>query len=481
MKRFIEGADRSQNTLFPERLDDYIFDDNPVRIVDVFVDELDLAALGFSGADPESTGRPSYHPATLLKLYIYGYLNRIQSSRRLERETQRNVELMWLTGQLSPDFKTIADFRRDNGLAIQKVCSHFIRLCREAKLFIEAVAAVDGSKFKAVNNSDRAFTARKLQVLQEQLEESIGRYLVELDRADREPTAVTEERVTHIQKRIQTIKARVRELDGIRVQMEASPDGQIALTDPDARCMASRGRDTPMVGYNVQTAVDTQHHLIVAHEVTNIGNDRAQLAPMSQKAREAMGCDTDAAFTALADRGHFSGEQILECAQAGITALVPKSMTSNNRARGLFDKRDFRYQPDSDSFQCPAGQQAIRRFETIEHGRKMIKYWSSACPRCPIKSSCTTSDYRRITRWEHEEVLDAMQQRLDDTPDAMRVRRRAVEHPYATLKSWMGATHFLTKMRPRVSTEMSLHVLAYNMKRVMKILGPNKTMQMIGA
>lgn len=481
MKRFIEGEDRSQSTLFPERLDDYIGEDNPVRIVDVFVDELDLVRLGFEGASPEATGRPSYHPATLLKLYIYGYLNRVQSSRRLERETQRNVELMWLTGRLMPDFKTIADFRRDNGPAIQKVCSHFIRLCREAKLFTEAVAAVDGSKFKAVNNSDRAFTPRKLQVRQEQLEESVSRYLAELDRADREPTQVTEDRVAHIQKRMQTIKARMRELEGIRAQMEAAPDGQIALTDPDARCMASRGRDTPMVGYNVQTAVDAQHHLIVAHEVTNVGNDRNQLAPMAQKARKEMGCYSEAAFTALADRGYFNGDQILECAQAGITALVPKSLTSNNRAKGLFDKRDFRYQPDSDTFRCPAGHTAIRRFETIEHDRKMIKYWSSACPRCPIKSSCTTGEYRRITRWEHEQVLDAMQQRMDDTPDAMRVRRRTVEHPYATIKSWMGATHFLTRTLPRVSTEMALHVLAYNLKRVLKILGPQQTLQLIRA
>ena len=481
MKRFIEGEDRSQSALFPERLDDYICEDNPVRIVDVFVDELLLAELGFSGAEPEATGRPSYHPATLLKLYIYGYLNRIQSSRRLERETQRNVELMWLTGRLCPDFKTIADFRRDNGPAIQKVCSHFIRLCRETKLFTESVVAVDGSKFKAVNNSDRAFTARKLQVRQEQLEESVGRYLAELDRADREPTRVTEDRIAHIQKRIQTIKARMKELDDIRIQMEAAPDGQVALTDPDARCMASRGRDTPMVGYNVQTAVDAKHHLIVAHEVTNVGNDRTQLMPMAQKAREVMGFAPKTAFTALADRGYFNGDQILECDRAGITALVPKSLTSNNRAKGLFDKKDFRYQPGSDTFQCPSGEQAIRRFDTLENERKMIKYWSSACPRCPIKSSCTTGEYRRITRWEHEHVVDAMQQRLDDTPDAMRVRRRTVEHPYGTLKSWMGATHFLTKTLPRVSTEMSLHILAYNMKRVMQILGLQQTMKMIRA
>lgn len=476
MKRFIEGEVREQSLMFPERLDDYIGQDNPVRVIDVFVDELNLGTLGFEGPKPEATGRPAYHPATLLKIYIYGYLNRIQSSRRLERESQRNLELIWLTGRLSPDFKTIADFRKDNGLAIRKVCGHFVGLCRQAKLFSESIVAIDGSKFKAVNNSDRAFTERKLQVRREQLEESVGRYLAELDRADREPSLVTEDRVTHIKKRIETIKARMQQLDEIGRQMEASPDGQIALTDPDARCMASHGRDTPIVGYNVQTAVDAQHHLIVSHEVTNVGHDRAQLATMADKARQAMGTID---LTVLADRGYFSGEQILECEKKGITALVPKPLTSNNKAKGLFDKRDFRYLPEVDEFQCPAGQRAIHRFETIEKGLKLHKYWSSACPCCPIKAKCTTGTYRRITRWEHEYVVEAMQQRLERTPEAARLRRQTVEHPYGTLKAWMGATHFLTKTLPRVSTEMSLHVLAYNMKRVMQILGQQGTMQML--
>lgn len=260
--------------------------------------------------------------------------------------------------------------------------------------------------------------------------------------------------------------------------MAASPDGQVTLTDPDARCMASRGRDTATVAYNVQTAVDARHHLIVAHEATNVGSDRAQLAPMARKAREAMGSDQ---LTVLADRGYFSGEQILECLKQGDTPLVPKSLTSPNRALGLFDKQDFRYHADVDEYECPAGQRAIRRFETMEKGQTIRKYWSSSCPRFPIKSKCTSGEHRRITRWEHEHVLEAMHERLAQTPDAMRIRRRTVEHPYATLKAWMGATHFLTKTLPRVSSEMALSVLAYNMKRVMKILGPQRTIQMIGA
>jgi transposase len=291
MKRFIEGEDRSQSTLFPEHLDDYIAEDNPVRVIDVFVDELDLGGLGFAGIEPEATGRPAYHPASLLKIYIYGYLNRIQSSRRLERETQRNVELIWLTGRLMPDFKTIADFRRDNGVAIRKVCREFVVLCRELKLFSEAIVAIDGSKFKAVNNRDKNFTDRKLKARMQQLDDSIARYLTELDRADREPALVTEARVEHIKEKVATVKKQMRELRQIGKQMTQAPDGQISLTDPDARSMATSGRGTGMVGYNVQTAVDTKHHMIVAHEVTNSGHDRDQwLASIISSAGDFHSC-----------------------------------------------------------------------------------------------------------------------------------------------------------------------------------------------
>jgi transposase len=469
MKRFIEGEDRSQSTLFPELLDDYIAEDNPVRVIDVFVDELDLTGLGFEGMQPEATGRPAYHPASLLKIYIYGYLNRIQSSRRLERETQRNVELIWLTGRLTPDFKTIADFRKDNGKAIRGVCREFIVMCRDLKLFSEAIVAIDGSKFKAVNNRDKNFTNRKLEARMQQLEDSIARYMTELDRADREPALVTEARVEHIKEKVDTVKKQMRELKKIGKQMAQAPDGQISLTDPDARSMATSGRGTGMVGYNVQTAVDTKHHIIVAHEVTNDGHDRDQLSSMAHQARDAIGKD---ALTVFADRGYYKGEEILDCEQAGIKTLIPKPQTSGNKAVGLFDKADFRYIPSKNEYRCPAGERAIWRFASVERGGMVLhKYWSSACPRCPIRSQCTTSDYRRIARWEHENVLDAMQRRLNRTPRASRIRRQTVEHPFGTLKMWMGATHFLTKTLPRVSTEMSLHVLAYNLKRVMKIFG----------
>jgi len=468
MKRFVQGADRTQSILLPEQLDDYVSEDNPVRAVDVFVDSLDLATLGFEGVNPAQTGRSSYHPSILLKIYIYGYLNRVQSSRRLEREAQRNVELMWLTSRLTPDFKTIADFRRDNGTAILNVCRQFLLICQKLNLFSDAVVAIDGSKFKAVNTRDKDFTDKKLKARIEQLEESISRYLAELDRADRQPTLVPESRVVRLRERIASLKEQVKGFNELNKQLQRAPDRQISLTDPDARAMATSGRGTGIVGYNVQTAVDAKHHLIVAHEVTNVGHDRTQLASMAAQASEAIKA-TD--LTVIADRGYFSSQEILACEQQGMTPLVPKPLTSNSKAEGRFDKGDFIYIAQSDEYQCPAGQRAIWRFSTVEQGLTQHKYWSSACPQCPIKALCTTSSYRRIGRWEHEEVLDRMQKRLNEWPDTARLRRQTVEHPFGTLKAWMGATHFAMKTLPRVKTEMSLHVLAYNFKRVMQIIG----------
>jgi hypothetical protein len=309
----------------------------------------------------------------------------------------------------------------------------------------------------------------------EQLEQSIERYLTELDRADREPTLVPEGRVSHLKEKVAAVKAQMQKLGEIERAMLKSPDQQVSLTDPDARSMATSGRGTGIVGYNVQAAVDVKHHMIVAHEVINVGHDRTQLASMAKQARAAV---DQKALTVLADRGYFKGEEILACEQEGISALVPKPLTSNNKAEGRFDKADFVYLADRDEYRCPAGQRAPRRFTVVEKGLTLHKYWSSACPQCPIKAQCTTGINRRITRWEHEQVLDAMQDRLDRTPEASRLRRQTVEHPFATLKAWMGSTHFLTRTLPRVRTEMSLHVLAYNLKRAMNILG---TRALIGA
>jgi transposase len=476
MKRFIEGTDRSQVSLLPDCVDDYVGAESPVRVIEAFVDQLDLGEMGFEGIDPEVTGRPGYHPAVLLKIYLYGYLNRVQSSRRLEQETQRNLELMWLTGRLMPDFKTIANFRKDNGKAIRQVCRQFIALCRELNLFTLALVAIDGSKFKAVNNRDKNFTAAKMKRRMEQINESIERYLRAMDSADRAEPEVAALKKERLQEKIEALKQRMEQLKAIDAQMQASPDKQVSLTDPDARSMKSR--DGGIVGYNVQTAVDAEHHLIVAHEVINDGVDRDQLATMAAKAREAVGTEE---LEVLADRGYYKGATILECTRSGITPMVPKSMTSNNLAKGQFDKQDFIYIAADDEYRCPAGQRAIKRFTTFEHGLNLHKYWSSACPRCPMKSRCTSGEYRRITRWENESVLEAMQERLDRKPESMRVRRRTVEHPFGTLKCWMGATHFLCRTLARVRTEMSLHVLAYNLKRVMRILGIGEMLQVLRA
>ena len=434
----------------------------------MFVDQLDLRQLGFERADPAVTGRPGYSPATLLKIYVYGYLNRLQSSRRLESEAQRNLDLIWLTGRLAPDFKTIADFRRDNGEAIRRVCKEFVLLCRRMKLFTEGTVAIDGSKFKAVNSRDKNFTARKLQARIEQLEDSIERYMVELDRADRDATAVLPSRVAHLKEKITKVRQQMQALEAIGEQMKATQDGQISLTDPDARSMATSGRGTGIVGYNVQTAVDAKHHLIVAHKVTNVGHDRNQLAGMAQLAKAATGQEE---LVALADRGYYEGYEILECERSGVAAIVPKPMTSNNLAEGLFDKRDFVYDAKGDEYRCPAGRIATYRFTTEEAGKILHKYWSSDCPQCPMKSRCTKGQNRRISRWEHENILDVVQRRLEGSPEAMKLRRQTVEHVFGTLKAWMGSSHFLTKTLPRVRTEMSLQVLAYNLKRAIKILG----------
>jgi transposase len=479
MKRFIDSADRGQGTLFPECVEDWIGEDNPVRVIDVLVDGLDLAELGFGGVDPEATGRPSYHPSILLKLYIYGYLNQVQSSRRLEREAGRNVEVMWLLGRLAPDHKTIADFRKDNGLALRKVCARFVELCREMGLLATASVAIDGSKFKAVNNRDKNFTRAKVERRRAQLEESVARYLSQLDTADRqEPTEALAAKVTRLTEKLTKLKEEMGKLAVYEKQMLASPDQQISLTDPDSRSMATSGRGSGIVGYNVQVAVDTEHHLIVTHEVTNSGSDRAQLANMAKQAKAVLQTE---ALDAVADRGYFSSLEILGCHEAGITVTLPKPMTSDAKSEGRFGKQDFAYLPEEDAYRCPAGEQLPYRFTSEEDGKRLRRYWTTACQDCSLKSQCTTGPERRIPRWEHEHLLEAVQQRLDANPQAMRQRRETVEHPFGTMKARMGATHFLTETLPKVAAEMVLSVLAYNLTRVMNIVGTKPLIAAIAA
>jgi transposase len=468
MSGFVEGIDRSQSTFFPAELEDYVAEDNLVRAVDAFVDGLELRKLGFIRFAPLDKGRPCYHPATMLKIYIYGYLNRIPSSRRLERECQRNIELIWLTGQLAPDFKTIADFRKDNGKAIREVCRTFVALCRELDLLSVASVAIDGSKFKAVNARDKNFTEAKMKRRLERIDESIARYMAQLETADRHGDAVPEAKVERLKDKIAKLKEEIARLNAINDEMMKSEDMQISLTDPDARSMATSGKDTGIVGYNVQIAVDTKNHIIVAHEVTNVGTDRRQLSNMAEQARTEMGVEM---LDAVADRGYYTGEEILACEEAGITVTLPKPLTSGAKAAGRFGKQDFVYVAADDVYICPARERLTYRYVSKDDGKMMRRYWTSSCKTCALKSKCTTGLERRISRWEHETVLETVQARLDHHPEKMTMRRSTAEHPFGTIKCWMGATHFLTKRLPKVATEMALNVLAYNMKRVMAILG----------
>ena len=469
MKRFVQGADRSQATLLPECLDDFVHEDNPVRAVDAFVDSLDLRQCGFDGVVPDETGRPSYHPAALLKLYIYGYLNRVQSSRRLEREAARNLEVIWLLGRLMPDHKTIADFRKDNGPAISKVCAQFVELYRAIGLLTKASVAIDGSKFKAVNNRDRNFTKGKVERRRAQLQESVLRYLAQLNTADRqEPTEALAAKAAHLNEKLAKLKGEMAKLDAIEKKMLATPDEQISLTDPDSRSMATSGRGSGVVGYNVQVAVDTEHHLIITHDVTNSGSDRSQLARMAKAPQSVLRVGS---LEAVADRGYYNSPEILECDRAGITVTLPKPMTSGAKSEGRLGKQDFVYDPTRDVYRCPAGETLIYRYSTVEDGKAMRRYWTSQCRTCHLKALCTSGNERRIPRWEHEHVLEAVQERLDANPQAMRQRRETVEHPFGTLKMRMGVTHFLMKRLKNVATEMALHVLAYNLTRTMNIVG----------
>jgi hypothetical protein len=398
----------------------------------------------------------------------------VHSSRRLEREAQRNVELMWLTGRLAPDFKTIADFRKDNGEAIRLVCREFVMLCKKLNLLSNVFVAIDGSKFKAVNNRDRNFTRAKMKRRLAEVEGSIDRYLERLANADRSEPA--EDNTQRMEDKVAALREEMARLKKLEVRMLQAPDKQLSLTDSDVRSMNSRG--SGLVGYNVQSAVDSQHHLIIAHEVTNVGSDRSQLARMAKHAKAVLKSDT---LNVVADRGYYNGDELRSCEQAGIEAYLPKPNTSGNKAKGQFDRTEFHYKANDDEYECPAGERLVYRFTRTEAGKEIRRYWSSACPTCPIKAKCTSGDYRRVSRWVHEAVVERAQARLDRQPDVMQVRRATVEHPFGTIKAWMGSTHFSMKTLPRVSTEMSLHVLAYNLKRVIKLIGTRQLIVAIQA
>jgi transposase len=474
MSHHIKGQPRHQSTLFPESIDDFVTEDNPVRVIDMFVDHLDLLDLGFETVNPKLTGRPGYHPSTMLKLYIYGYLNRIQSSRRLEKESHRNVELMWLLERLRPDFKTIANFRKDNGKGIKNVCRKFVELCRQLNMFDDSAFAIDGSKFKAVNNKSKNYTPAKIQAHIERTEKSIQQYLSQMDTKDGDEKNID---ATISTSKLAWLEQRLIELKALEIQVNEHPDKQVSQTDPDARLMKTQHMQR-QVCYNVQSAVDTKHHLIVEHDVT-MTTDRGQLTLVAEQVQKTLGKQD---ITIIADKGYFSRNDIKATQDLGMTANVPQTDTSGSAKKGIFNKSLFKYDKDKDLYICPAGEELPHRRNVTEDGLEQKVYVNFyACRDCDIRDKCTRSlkEPRKMRRWVHEEEIDAMQQRLDDNPKISVLRRQTVEHPFGTIKMWMGATHFLMKRKKNVSIEMNLHVLAYNLKRMMTIMGTTGLMEAI--
>jgi transposase len=476
---FIHGANRHEEILFPERLDDYIAEENPVRFIDAFVDHLNLTTLGFQRATPAATGRPAYDPADLLKLYIYGYLYRLRSSRRLEQETHRNVELMWLLKKLRPDHKTIADFRKHNLKPLRQVCREFTGLCKQLDLFAGALVAIDGSKFKAVNAKERNFTSDKLKNLLQQIDQRVEAYLKDLDGQDNEEDAGPPGGavVENLQAKIEVLQQRKLLYADLQAQLEASGETQLARTDPESRAMIlGKGRGTE-VCYNVQMAVDSKHKLIIANDVTNDTGDRDWLSPMALQAKEVLGCP----FDAVADVGYYHGEEVKTCLEAGITPYVARPITSANQKLGLFSKDDFIYDGATDTYQCPAGERLTFRFDAVEHGRHIRYYATSACRTCPLKQQCTRNKGgRRLTRWMDEHLLEAMEQRVRSRPEVMKQRKQLVEHPFGTMKRWWDAGYFLMRGLEKVRTEFSLTVLAYNLRRVLNLVERPRLMAALG-
>lgn len=474
---YIRGRDREQVALFPGTLEEYVGLENVVRFIDAFVEGLEVEAMGFERAQPAATGRPGYDPRDLLKLYIYGYLQGIRSSRKLEREAQRNVEVLWLLRELQPDFKTIADFRRDHPQAFKKVFRQFHRICEGLELFGKELVALDGSKFKGVNSRDRNFNKAKLKKRLERLEQELEEYLGALEAADRDEAEAASPTAEELQEKIDRLQERQGRYEELLEELETSGETQVSLTDPDSRAMPKSPR-VP-VGYNVQTAVDSRHKLIVEHAVTNAVTDRSQLSAMATKVQEILGVET---LEVVADRGYYYGVEIKACRDRGILPYVPKPDTFSGKKRGLFGKELFRFDPSHDHYICPAGEELTYRYTTTDRGQRIRFYWAKAdrCAQCALRTQCTPSrEPRRIRRWEHEEVLEEMQERMAAQPEKIQLRKALVEHPFGTMKTTLGAESFLLRGLSRVGGEFSLTALAYNLKRVVNLVGVPKLLEAV--
>ena len=464
---YITGHDRSQLLLLPEAVDDYVGADNPVRFIDTFVDGLDLAAAGFGRVEPKVTGRPGYAPADLLKLYIYGYLNRVRSSRRLEAETHRNIEVIWLLRHLKPDFKTIADFRRDNRSAFRSVFRQFVLLCRQLDLFGRELLAVDGTRIKAVNNKDRNFTRASLTQFIKAADAKLEDYLQRLDKSDATERGQDGSRVANLAEKIAAIRERRERHKDMLAELDRTGESQISLTDPDSRAMAAHTHVA--VGYNVQIAVDVKHKMIVEQQVSNQIVDMGLLAQTAEPAKEVLGVER---IAVVADRGYFKIEDIEACEKSGIDPYVPRPQRGPSVRAGLFRKDEFRYDPTSDSFVCPAGQRLHPYSFSLMRGLKKINYCNrQACRDCAIRLQCTGTQFRYVSRLENEAVLDRMQARIAQRREILDQRRETVEHPFGTIKQWMNQGAFLMRGLEKVRAEFSLTALAYNLRRVLNIVG----------
>ncbi|HEY7159687.1 MAG TPA: IS1182 family transposase [Acidobacteriota bacterium] len=471
---YIKGEPREQSTLFPERIEDYVGKDNPVRFIDKYVDSLDLARLGFKHSVAKEMGRPAYHRGDLLRLYIYGYLNRIRSARDLEKETIRNLEVMWLIRKLRPDFRTIANFRRDNGEALRNVFREFSVLCRRLDLFGKELVGIDGSKFQAVNSKDNNYSERKLNVMIQHYEERISQYMKELESAEsdeQKETVLTEQ---ELEQKIEELRERKEEKQKLLEQLKESGQNEISVTDPDSRRL--HAGDGSIVGYNVQMAVDSKHFLVVDFEVTNDKTDQHQLANMSMKAKEVLQIES---LKVVADSGYYCSEEIKSCQEAGVEVYVEP--VDKPPRPGLFSKDKFIYQADTDSYLCPANEHLRFRGEKIQEGRQIRWYETSACKACSIKHLCTgqAKRNRRITRWIHQDILEKLAKRMAANPQMRTLRKSMVEHPFGTIKRTLNHSYFLLKGFKKVTAEMSLIYLAYNIKRVLKILGTEYLLELL--
>ena len=466
---WIEACDRNQTFLLPPCIEDYVGQDNPVRFLDAFVEQLDLPALGFNfpKQNPQERGRPAYHPRVLLKLYIYGYLNRIRSSRRLEQECGRNLELLWLMRGLKPDFKTIADFRKDNAAPFKEVLQQFHEICRKLQLFGGELMAIDGTKLKGCNSPAKNWSVTKLNKQRAELDRRLQEYLQALEQAD-QPGSAGPRTLTaaQLQDKIQQLKERKAGVEQKLQTLKQLDQTQLSGTDPDTRAM--KGAKGHVVGYNVQGVVDAKHHLLVYTSLTNSITDQGQLAVVAQAAKEQLQIQS---ADIVADAGYYVTQNVKQCQDLGLEVHMPEATNSPSERAGLFGKVDFKYAASRDCYQCPAGFELKKRRESLDQGRRLFHYDNpQACAQCPLKSRCTSSAFRTVGRWEHEASIERMRAVVAAHPEKLQQRKSLIEHCWATVK-WLLPEGLLLKGIKKAAAELDLAHFAYNFKRALKVVG----------